>query len=85
MAQDSETPKSVDKGKGKAVDGETSNGKEVEKDKDGKPLANGTKDEPIIGGMVDNLNVCSGLVTLFSFRGTQRGGSTIKERTRHAC
>jgi hypothetical protein len=55
MAQDSETPKSVDKGKGKAVDGETSKGKEVEKDKDGKPLVNGKKEEPVIGGMIRGL------------------------------
>lgn len=51
MAQDSDTPKPVDKGKGKAVDGEASKLKEVEKDKDGKPLVNGKKDEPVIGGM----------------------------------
>jgi len=67
MAQDSETPKSVDKGKGKAVDGETSKGKEVEKDKDGKPLVNGKKEEPIIGGMIFTGDACSGLLTLFSF------------------
>ena len=48
MAQDSETPKSVDKGKGKAVDGEVGKAKEVE---DGKPMVNGKKDEPVIGGM----------------------------------
>jgi 26S proteasome regulatory subunit N1 len=50
MAQDSETPKSVDKGKGKAVDGEVVKGKEVKKDKDGKPLVNGKEDEPVVGG-----------------------------------
>jgi 26S proteasome regulatory subunit N1 len=52
MAQDSETPNSMNKGKGKAVDGEASKAKEVEKDKDGKPLVNGKKDEPMVGGMV---------------------------------
>lgn len=51
MAQDSETPKSIDKGKGKAVDGEVVKGKEVKKDKDGKPLVNGKEDEPAVGGM----------------------------------
>jgi len=67
MAQDSETPRSVDKGKGKAVDGETSKGKEAEKDKDGKPLVNGKKEEPIIGGMTEAADVCSGVLTFSSF------------------
>ena len=58
MAQDSETPKPVDKGKGKAVDGEASTTKGVEKDKDGKPLVNGKKDEPVVGGMY---KLCYGL------------------------
>jgi 26S proteasome regulatory subunit N1 len=53
MAQDSETPKSVDKGKGKAVDGEAAKSKEVKKDKDGKPLVNGKEDEPAAGGMFE--------------------------------
>jgi len=53
MAQDSETPKSVDKGKGKAVDSEAGKGKEVKKDKDGKPLVNGKEDEPVVGGMFE--------------------------------
>jgi 26S proteasome regulatory subunit N1 len=52
MAQDSEPPKSVDKGKGKAVDGEASKTKDAEKDKNGKPLVNGKKEEPVIGGTV---------------------------------
>ena len=38
MAQDGELPKSVDKGKGKAIDGEASKAEEFKKDKDGKPL-----------------------------------------------
>jgi len=50
MAQDGEPPKSVDKGKGKAIDGEPSKPEEVKKDKDGKPLVNGKKDEGVIGG-----------------------------------
>jgi len=50
MALDGEPPKSVDKGKGKAVDGEPSKVEEVKKDKDGKPLVNGKKDDEIIGG-----------------------------------
>jgi 26S proteasome regulatory subunit N1 len=50
MAQDGEPPKSVDKGKGKAVDGETNKAEEVKKDKDGKPLINGKAEEGIIGG-----------------------------------
>lgn len=43
MAQDSDAPSAADKGKGKAVD----NGKpeEVQKDKDGKPILNGKKEE----------------------------------------
>ncbi|KAE9371205.1 putative 26S proteasome regulatory subunit rpn-1 [Stipitochalara longipes BDJ] len=49
MAQDGEPPKSVDKGKGKAVDGEPSKAEEVKKDKDGKPLVNGKQEEPKIG------------------------------------
>ncbi|KAG0652648.1 26S proteasome regulatory subunit rpn-1 [Hyphodiscus hymeniophilus] len=50
MAQDGESPKSVDKGKGKAVDGEPNKAEEVKKDKDGKPLANGKKEDELIGG-----------------------------------
>jgi 26S proteasome regulatory subunit N1 len=50
MAQEGEPPKPVDKGKGKAVDGEASKPDEVKKDKDGKPLVNGKQDEGIIGG-----------------------------------
>lgn len=57
MAQDSETPKSMDKGKGKAVDGEVTKGKEVEKGKDNKPLVNGKKEEPVIGGTVKAVEV----------------------------
>ena len=49
MAQDGEQPKPVDKGKGKAADGESSKVEEVKKDKDGKPLVNG-KEDGIIGG-----------------------------------
>lgn len=43
MAQDSDKPTAVDKGKGKAVE----NGKleDVPKDKDGKPVANGKKED----------------------------------------
>lgn len=53
MAQDGEPPKSVDKGKGKAVDGEPSKPEEVKKDKDGKPIVNGKKEDGkdgVIGG-----------------------------------
>lgn len=57
MAQD-EQPKSVDKGKGKAVDGEPSKAEEVKKDKDGKPLVNGKQEEGIIGSKAYNLGTC---------------------------
>lgn len=50
MAQDGEPPKSVDKGKGKAIDGESNKAEEVKKDKDGKPLVNGKKEDKSIGG-----------------------------------
>jgi 26S proteasome regulatory subunit N1 len=50
MAQDGETVKPVDKGKGKATDGELSKAEDTKKDKDGKPLVNGKKDEGTIGG-----------------------------------
>jgi hypothetical protein len=56
MAQDGEPPKSVDKGKGKAVDGEPSKAEEVKKDKDGKPLVNGKQEDGIIGGSVTASN-----------------------------
>jgi 26S proteasome regulatory subunit N1 len=52
MAQDGEPPKSVDKGKGKAVDGEPSKADEVKKDKDGKPLVNGKAEDVKIGGRI---------------------------------
>lgn len=50
MAQDGEQPKSVDKGKGKAMDGEHSKAEEIKKDKDGKPILNGKKEDGVIGG-----------------------------------
>ena len=52
MAQDGEPPKSVDKGKGKAVDGESSKAEEVKKDKDGKLLVNGKAEDVKIGGRI---------------------------------
>jgi len=57
MAQDGEPPKSVDKGKGKAVDGEPSKPEEVKKDKDGKPIVNGKKEDGIIGGEARDLDL----------------------------
>lgn len=44
MAGDSDLPKSADKGKGKAVDA-VKKTEEVKKDKDGKPIPNGKKDD----------------------------------------
>jgi 26S proteasome regulatory subunit N1 len=44
MAGDSDLPKSADKGKGKAVDA-GKKPEEVKKDKDGKPIQNGQKDD----------------------------------------
>ncbi|KAH6676723.1 putative 26S proteasome regulatory subunit rpn-1 [Halenospora varia] len=56
MAQDGEPPKSVDKGKGKAVEGEPSKAEEVKKDKDGNPIVNGTKEDGVIGGEPEELS-----------------------------
>ena len=61
MAQDGEPPKSVDKGKGKAVDGEPSKAEEVKKDKDGKPSVNGKKEDEVIGGKLRALVFAGGL------------------------
>ena len=55
MAQDGEPPKSVDKGKGKQIDGESSKSEEVKKDKDGKPLVNGKTDDGVGGGRMPAL------------------------------
>ena len=72
MAKDGEPPKSVDKGKGKAVDGEPSKAEEIKKDKDGKPLANGKTDEPTIGGMGVSLELQGiQLIDRFSARRAQ--------------
>ncbi|KAH8602015.1 armadillo-type protein [Bisporella sp. PMI_857] len=49
MAQDAEPPKAADKGKGKAVDRDAKKVDETKKDKDGKPLVNGKKEEPVVG------------------------------------
>jgi 26S proteasome regulatory subunit N1 len=57
MAQDGEQPKSVDKGKGKAVDGELNKAEGVKKDKDGKPVVNGKQEEGVVGGMICDCNV----------------------------
>jgi len=53
MAQDGEQPKPVDKGKGKAVDAESAKPEEVKKDKDGKPIVNGKKEEAVVGGLLE--------------------------------
>jgi 26S proteasome regulatory subunit N1 len=50
MAKDGEPAKSVDKGKGKSIDADPSKSEEPKKDKDGKPLVNGMKEEGIIRG-----------------------------------
>jgi 26S proteasome regulatory subunit N1 len=50
MAKETDAQKPVDKGKGKAVEGEVSKPQEVKKDKDGKPLGNGKEEEPAVGG-----------------------------------
>ena len=72
MAKDGEPPKSVDKGKGKAIDGEPSKAEEVKKDKDGKPLVNGKTDEPTIGGMGVSLKLQGiQLIDRFSARRAQ--------------
>lgn len=71
MAQDGEPSKSVDKGKGKAVDGEPSKGEEVKKDKDGKPLVNGKAEEPKIGGRMTALTCWILLIDPFSARRAQ--------------
>jgi hypothetical protein len=65
MAKDGEPLKPVDKGKGKAVEGEPSKAEEVNKDKDGKPILNGKKEDGVIGGkaeivaLKDSLLMCS--------------------------
>ena len=69
MAQDGEPPKSVDKGKGKAVDGEPSKVDEVKKDKDGKPLVNGKAEDVRIGGRIVAL---TGGILLTSLSSTGR-------------
>jgi len=72
MAKDGEPPKSVDKGKGKAIDGEPSKAEEVKKDKDGKPLVNGKTDEPTLGGMGVSLKLQGiQLIDRFSARRAQ--------------
>ncbi len=55
MAQDSEPPNSVDKGKGRQGDGEPSKAEEVKKDKDGKPLVNGKTEDGVVGGRLSTL------------------------------
>lgn len=58
MAKENGTPTAAEKGKGKATDEEPSNGQkkgdEVKKDKDGKPIQNGTKGEEPQEG-IDNV------------------------------
>lgn len=49
MAGDSDLSKAADKGKGKAVDDKKP--EEVKKDKDGKPITNGKKDDDKTDGL----------------------------------
>lgn len=74
MAQESDLPKTADKGKGKAVDDE-----KKPQDVDGKTPANGKKEEDQNGGFLgllrpNNLGIGAGLLLTalcVSFRGTQ--------------
>lgn len=83
MAQD-DKPTALDKGKGKAVE----NGKpeDIQKDKDGKPLANGKKEDEKDECMRPRplLRKCESQSKLTchvrSHRGTQRGRSATQER-----
>ncbi len=52
MAQESDSSKTADKGKGKAVDTERK-ADEVQKDKDGKPIVNGKKEDDKDDCMLD--------------------------------
>lgn len=80
MAQDGEPSKPVDKGKGKAVDGDVNKTDEVKKDKDGKPIVNGKKEDGIIGGRLTVRSSWGVLTGNNSSRRAQRGGSTTQER-----
>jgi hypothetical protein len=79
MAQDGEPPKSVDKGKGKAVDGEPSKAEDVKKDKDGKPLVNGKAEEVKIGGRMTVMLCRIPLMDPSSTRRAQRRGPAAQE------
>lgn len=70
MAQDSDKPTALDKGKGKA----TENGKpeDVQKDKDGKPLANGKKE--------DDKDECMRPCPLFRRRESQKQTDTPRSQ-----
>ncbi len=50
MAQSDEPTKSADKGKEKATDKDQVKSDEGKKDKDGKPIVNGKKEETVEGG-----------------------------------
>ena len=57
MAQENGAPSAEEKGKGKAEEEKLHNGKkpdEVKKDKDGKPVVNGTKGDELEEGRVNS-------------------------------
>lgn len=70
MAQDGDTPKPLDKGKGKAIDGEVSKAEEIKKDKDGKPIVNGKKEDDAPGGMFNDF--CFIGMLLMELHGSRR-------------
>lgn len=84
MAQDGEPSKSLDKGKGKATDAESSKVDEVKKDKNGKPIPNGSKEEPVVGGNTPAIDIPDDRL-MKSSRGAQRGRSAAQIGARYAC
>lgn len=64
MAQDGETPKAVDKGKGKAVEDNAARQKDAQNGTE-KSTVNGKADEPVLGGRYKSDEVqCTALIHL---------------------
>lgn len=63
MAQDSDKPTAADKGKGKAVENGKPDDVLKEKDKDGKPLANGKKADDKDDSMRRHPITCNRILT----------------------
>lgn len=84
MAKENGAPTAAEKGKGKSDEEKTTESQkkseETKKDKDGKPIVNGTKGEEPEEGFWFHMMTYDRLLISYLRRGAERGGSEPQER-----